>query len=78
MRAPKRMRAGWAATLPATSASPWRKVVARFDQSGRHEREDVGHVAEIRYGVHPHQHEVVALRDHVLVHLLRARVTTIR
>ena len=29
MRAPKRISAGWDAILPATSASPWPKVLAR-------------------------------------------------
>ena len=43
-----------------------------IDQAGRDEREDLADVGEVGRRVHPHQDEVVALREHVLVHLLRA------
>ena len=41
------------------------------EQPRRDEREDGADVAEVGRRVHPHQDEVVALRQHVLVHLLR-------
>ena len=43
-----------------------------LEQARRHEREDLADVAEVGERVHPHQQQVVALREHVLVHLLRA------
>src|SRR5215216_776279 len=42
-----------------------------LDQARRDEREHAPDVREVGRGVHPHQDEVVALREHVLVHLLR-------
>ena len=41
------------------------------DQPRRHGGEHPGHVREIGHRVHPHQDQVVALREHVLVDLLR-------
>ncbi len=41
------------------------------EQARRDEGEDLGQVADIADGVHSHQEQVVALRDDVLVHLLR-------
>ena len=50
--------------MPATSASPWTE--GRRDRSGRgDEREDPAD-GRGRRRVHPHQDEVVALREHVL------------
>ena len=40
------------------------------DEAGRHEREQPGEIGQVRLGVHPHQQQVVALGDHVLVHLV--------
>ena len=71
IRAPKRISAGCDAILPATSASPWRNVVARSIRPGGTNEKTPPDVAEVGGRVHPHQDEVVALREHVLVHLLR-------
>jgi phosphatidylserine/phosphatidylglycerophosphate/cardiolipin synthase-like enzyme len=42
-----------------------------LEQARRYEREDLAHEAEVGERVHAHQEEVVALREHVLMHLLR-------
>ena len=42
------------------------------EQARRDEREDIADEAEVGQRVHPHQEQVVALGEHVLVHLLRA------
>ena len=42
-----------------------------LEQALRHEREDLADEAEVGERVHAHEQEVVALREHVLVHLLR-------
>ena len=57
---------------PAASDSPCRNVVARSSRLVRDEGEHLADVAEVGERVHPHQQQVVALREHVLVHLLRA------
>ena len=67
-----RTSAGCDESLPATSASPSPKRAGARQQAGRHEREDLAGVGQVGGRVHAHQDEVVALRDHVRVHLLRA------
>src|SRR5262245_25143341 len=49
-----------------------REACRALDETGRHEREHLADVGQIGRGVHPHEHEIVALRDNVLVNLLRA------
>ena len=70
MREPKRTSAGCEAILPAASASPWPKVVARSTRPGGTKENTLGHVGEVGHRVHSHQDQVVALREHVLVDLL--------
>src|SRR5829696_2802197 len=43
-----------------------------LDESGWHERKGVAEMAEVGFGVHPHQQEVVALRQDLVMDLLRA------
>ena len=58
--------------MPATRASPWANVGGAIEESLRCEREDPGQVGQVRGGVHPHQDQVVALREDVLVELVRS------
>ena len=42
-----------------------------LDQARGHVGERVAQVSQVRLGVHPHQGQIVALGEHLLVHLLR-------
>ena len=72
IRAPKRISAGCGEILPATSASPSRNDAARRSGRGATNENTASREGRVGGRVQPHQHEVVALRDDVLVHLLRA------
>ena len=57
--------------MPATTASPWRNSAASASSAGGTKENVSDEHGQVGAGVHPHQDEVVALRDDVLVHLLR-------
>ena len=57
--------------LPGNERASLVDVSRGCHQWGRNEREELANIREIRPRIHPHQHEVVALREHLLVHLLR-------
>ena len=57
--------------LPGEQRLAEPEAAREVEQAGRDEPEELTRVREVRGGVQPHQHEVVALREHIRVHLLR-------